>query len=210
VLGSEAEAQPENFQLLPADAFRDGLPNLASPVGQAAIEPLLEGAALIVLDNISTLASSARDNEAESWSSMQEWLLRLRRQGYSVLLVHHAGKSGNQRGTSRREDVLDTSILLKRPEDYVVMDGARFEIHFEKARGLHGDDVAPFEVKMEIRPDVGLQWSVRDIEVSRNARVLELLEQGMTLREVATETGISKSQVDRIKRAADVAKAGAA
>ena len=49
---------------------------------------------------------------------MQAWLLRLRRQGVAVLLVHHAGRSGNPRGTSKREDVLDTVIQLKHPEDY--------------------------------------------------------------------------------------------
>ena len=37
---------------------------------------------------------------------MQNWLLKLRRQGKSVLLIHHAGTNGRQRGTSRREDAL--------------------------------------------------------------------------------------------------------
>jgi putative DNA primase/helicase len=35
-----------------------------------------------------------------------------------LLIVHHTGKGGEQRGTSRREDVLDTSISLRRPADY--------------------------------------------------------------------------------------------
>jgi len=37
---------------------------------------------------------------------VQGWLLVLRRRGISVMVIHHAGKSGLQRGTSRREDVL--------------------------------------------------------------------------------------------------------
>jgi hypothetical protein len=30
--------------------------------------------------------------------------------------VHHSSKSGDQRGTSKRIDVLDSSIRLERPE----------------------------------------------------------------------------------------------
>ena len=61
-----------------------------------------------MVDSLSTLCRSGVENESESWLPVQEWALRLRRNGVSVLFVHHAGKSGKQRGTSRREDVLDT------------------------------------------------------------------------------------------------------
>jgi hypothetical protein len=44
--------------------------------------------------------------------------------GVSVLIVHHAGKDGAQRGTGRREDVLDTSLSLRRPSDYNPTQGA--------------------------------------------------------------------------------------
>ena len=43
-----------------------------------------------------------------------EWILYLRAKGKSVIFVHHAGKNGKQRGSSRREDVLDTVIFLKK------------------------------------------------------------------------------------------------
>ena len=72
---------------------------------------------------------------------------KLRRRGISVLIVHHAGKGGQQRGTSRREDVLDTSISLRHPADYSPVEGARFEVHLEKARGVHGDAAKPFEAQ---------------------------------------------------------------
>jgi putative DNA primase/helicase len=114
VAGSVEEPPPENFMILAADYFPDGLPNLATPAGQAAIEPSLDGVSFLVIDNISTLASAGRDNEADSWTPVQGWLLKLRRRGLSVLLIHHAGKAGQQRGTSRREDVLDTVIVTGR------------------------------------------------------------------------------------------------
>ena len=68
--------------------------------------------------------------------------------GKSVLLIHHAGKGGQQRGTSRREDVLDTVINLKRPTDYKTEEGVRIEFHFEKCRSLLGDKVKAFEARL--------------------------------------------------------------
>lgn len=34
------------------------------------------------------------------------WLREIRHRGITVLIVHHAGKGGDQRGASRREDIL--------------------------------------------------------------------------------------------------------
>jgi hypothetical protein len=72
----------------------------------------------------------------------------MRRLGVAVLVVHHANKKGDQRGTSRREDVLDLVMAMRRPVDYEPKEGARFELRFEKARGLVGEDVEPIDVRM--------------------------------------------------------------
>jgi putative DNA primase/helicase len=117
---------------------------------------------------------------------MQNWLLRLRRKGIAVLLVHHAGVNGRQRGTSRREDALDTVIALRRPADYSPEQGARFEIYLEKARTLVGDGAVPFESKVE--PFVtesgrsGIRWVPRDIKPPVLDRAAELFAQGHTVR----------------------------
>jgi putative DNA primase/helicase len=126
------------LQILTADLIDMGIGNLASAKVQQEIDALLDGIEFLVLDNLSSLTSVIRDNDAESWNPIQEWLLRLRRRGVSVLIIHHAGKGGEQRGTSRREDVLDTSLSLRRPSDYQTTQGARFEIHFEKLAASMG------------------------------------------------------------------------
>ena len=69
------------------------------------IEPFLKDVDMVVLDNIATLCRTGKENESQSWQTMQAWLLELRRRGMTVLLIHHAGKSGDQRGTSAREDI---------------------------------------------------------------------------------------------------------
>jgi putative DNA primase/helicase len=93
----------------------------------------LEGVDLLILDNLSTLMATGSEGASNVWLPIQNWLLRLRRKGVAVLIVHHAGVNGRQRGTSRREDALDTVIALRRPDDYLPQQGARFEIHIEKA-----------------------------------------------------------------------------
>jgi putative DNA primase/helicase len=187
------------LRILSADLTELGIGNFASPKVQEELDPHLVGVELLVLDNLSSLTSVIRDNDAESWNPIQEWLLRLRRRGVSVLIVHHAGKGGEQRGTSRREDVLDTSISLRRPSDYTPTEGARFELHFEKARGIHGDKAKPFEAKFELRDDAA-SWSIREIEDVEYARVKALLDDSLSLRDIADETGLSKSTVHRIKK----------
>ena len=197
--GSQVKLEPGMLNILTADLLEFGIGNLASPAVQAEMEPLLDGVELLVLDNLSSLTAVIRDNDAESWNPIQEWLLRLRRRGTSVLIVHHAGKGGEQRGTSRREDVLDTSISLRRPSDFVQEEGARFEIHYEKVRGVYGNKIKPFEARMETRDGAAL-WTLREIEDVNMARVRALLDDELSIRDIADETGLSKSTVHRLKK----------
>lgn len=200
VLGSDLLAEPERLQFLAADYFEDGLPNLSTTEGQERIEPFLDGVELVILDNLATLTSAVRDNEAESWTPIQGWLLSLRRRGVSVLLVHHSNKGGAQRGTSAREDVLDTIIRLSHPDDYAASEGARFEVFYEKTRGFYGDDAKEFEARLETR-DGAAFWTTRDMEDARAARIADLLREDpkMSLRDMAEITGIPKTTVGRIK-----------
>lgn len=51
-------------------------------------------------------------------------------------------------GTSAKEDIMDTVISLRRPREYAMAEGARFEVHLTKARGILGDDAKPFEANL--------------------------------------------------------------
>jgi hypothetical protein len=110
IIGSFPKEPPtnEHFRILLSDLAEFGLPDLGSPEGQAWVDARVGDAEVIVADNISTLVRSGNENEAEGWLPMQSWALRHRRQGRTGVLLHHAGKGGGQRGTSKREDVLDT------------------------------------------------------------------------------------------------------
>jgi hypothetical protein len=166
----------QNLGFISPDFQEGSIPDLASQEGQALIESHLKDVRLLVLDNLSCLVRGVKENEGEGWLPIQGWALGLRRQGISVLFLHHAGKQGTQRGTSRREDVLDTSLTLRNPSDYRAEEGLRVELHFEKCRSLTGEDVRPFEVKLETWAEAA-DWTTRDIEDAKKSRVLALLEE---------------------------------
>ncbi len=202
-VANSADAEPTApLLILTPDVQSIGMPDLSTEAGQALIdEHVTDDIGLIVVDNLSSLARSGRENEAESWQLIQTWALRHRAAGRSVLFVHHAGKGGAQRGTSRREDVLDTVIALRRPADYNPEAGAVFEVHFEKARGIHGGDVAPFEASLATDAEGKHIWTTRTVEDSTRERVAALLEDGLSQQDIAAELGLAKSTVSHHAKA---------
>ena len=195
---------PDTLTFLLADMQGPGMPDLGTPEGQGVLERAWGETPpeLLVIDNLSSLVSSARDNDADGWSLMQSWLLRLRRQGVSVLLVHHAGKGGQQRGTSRREDVLDMVIALRRPSDYEPKDGARFEVHLEKARGLYGSVTDPFEARLQPDAVGNPVWSWQPLRDAEFDRAVALFVDGISPGDAAEELGISRATAYRLKKRA--------
>lgn len=180
-----------------------GMPDLASLEGQEKIDRhVTDDIELIIVDNLSTLVKTGKENEGDSWAPVQAWALRLRQRGKSVLFIHHSGKGGQQRGTSRREDVLDTVIALKHAADYRPEDGAAFEVHFEKSRGIHGEDVAPFEARLVTDPRGVATWTTRTLEESTFGKVVDLLNEGLSQKEIAEELNLNKSTISRHARKA--------
>jgi putative DNA primase/helicase len=176
---------------------------VGSTEGQQALEPHLDGVDLLILDNLSTLMATGSEGASDSWLPMQNWLLRLRREGIAALLIHHAGVNGKQRGTSRREDVLDAVIALRRPADYSPEEGARFEVHIEKGRTLVGDGALPFEAMVEAfvteSGKAGIRWLARDLKPPVLHRAAELFRDGHTVRQVADLLGVSRSEAGRLR-----------
>lgn len=128
---------------------------------------------LIIIDSLSTLSSGVDENDNTALDILIRWLMELRHQGYSVLLVHHAGKSGDQRGASRREDYLDTSIKLEAPGSDIPHAGAHFKLIFSKVRGPYPQ---PHELdcKLAPGPDGRLAWTVSNAPSKIPAHIVTL------------------------------------
>ena len=201
----DGEPDPDGFRILTPDLQPNGvMPNLSDYAGQAAIDEYADQADLIIIDNLSTLARGGKENEGESWLPVQEWALRHRAKGRAVLFIHHAGKGGQQRGASRREDVLDTVISLRRSADYNPADGAKFELHFEKARNLTGDEAQPLDVRLH-GDDNGIRWEYAPAEDGILDRLEALSKEGASRAEILDELGLSRFALTRLVEKANEA-----
>lgn len=192
----------------------DLMPDLATTDGQEAINTMIEpDTALVIVDNLSAWARGSKaENDAESWLPIASWVLALRRRGMAVLMVHHAGKGGDQRGTSKREDLLDVVIKLSRPKDYTPEQGARFELTFTKARNLHGAETEGLELTLQTDANGVANWQWQTLEGSTYQRVVELAKEGLSQADIARELDINRSTVSRHHRKAvasgDIAAGG--
>jgi hypothetical protein len=122
--------------------------NITEPEQQRAILEwcLHKKIKVLILDNLSTLASGLKENDAFEWERLQVWLLQFRRHGIAVILVHHAGRNGEARGTSKREDAAFWVIALddakKQADD---KRGARFITRFTKPSRNTQEEIPPYE-----------------------------------------------------------------
>lgn len=202
---SRANSMPlpdqEHFRLITPDLQEGPIPNLISREGQQALEEYFEDFDLLILDNLSSLVRNLDENKADDWQPIQDWALGLRRAGKSILFVHHAGKGGMQRGTSKREDILDTVITLHQPKGYRQDQGAFFEVHYEKARDFCGADAEPFSVRFAEVEGGGSEWIIEDASADEDTVVVaKLVNEGKKFAEIMVTTGLSKSQVETRKK----------
>jgi putative DNA primase/helicase len=190
------QVDPE-IHILSADLSGENLPSLVSRPGQQIVEDHLREGDVLMLDALTTLCTGAGpENDAESWDEMQAWLLQLRRAEITTLLLHHDNRSGGQRGTSRKEDVLSQVIQLRWPADYQLEQGARFEVHLTKGRNLFGPDAAPFEAWLQTENDRPW-WTWSKLGDARAIQAARLQEQGLTQRQIAKELGVGVTTVNR-------------
>ncbi len=144
----------------------------------------------LVLDNWVSLMQDVDENDNTSVGPIARWLARLRHDGISVLLVHHAGKEGEQRGASAREDVLDYSIRLTqrgRPGG-----DATWRLAWDKVRGG-----MPQPSYFDLTYDGSLVTFRRSRE---EALISALTEAPRTASDLEPVLGLSRAAVGRLLR----------
>ena len=181
-----------------------GLPkaNLLNPAWREWVrnKALDWGIKVIVLDNLSSLCPGIDENSKKEWDPINQWLLELRFNGVSTIMLHHTNKVGGQRGTSGREDNVDISILLTLPTDYSPEDGARFIVKFSKSRIRHQDLSLITDMELHLKDINGeLRWVSNSIKGKNKLEVLRLLSNGIAQRDIPEILHLSKGQVSKIK-----------
>lgn len=180
--------------------------NLTNPATQAEVTDLLlrRSFRMLVLDNLSCLFSGVRENAADDWELVLPWLLDLRRRKIAVVIVAHAGRNGNMRGTSRREDAAFWVIKLERqPTDEPNSRSLRFTSLFTKpSRNCLEDDCPPLE--WSISAEGNGPASVTAKPISGVELLVSWVRTGLdSCKDLAEEMHLSKGQVSKLATRAE-------
>ncbi len=160
-----------------------------------------------VIDNLASLTPSIDENQKKEYDPINQWLISLRHKGITTMVIHHTNKSGGQRGTSAREDNIDVSLMLLKPNDYSIRNGARFKIKFTKMRYMVDDYslVDNIECWLKRRDDENGGNHYWDFGESSDGvmkrKVLSLLgEQGLTQANIGVEVNLSQGRISKLKK----------
>lgn len=192
--------QPQaNLKVFTPESFTDLLPSINTSEGQKLIDKMLGNDwDVLFVDNYSAWSSDGRET-AEAWAPFMRWMLGHKRAGRTVIVIHHSGKAGKQRGSSKHEDALDWSINLL-PDKQSTKDGAlRFSLVWEKARHLASDQIAPIAVTMRQDEQGVLMWEHQQgtHKDPKIAKAIKLHQQGKGNSEIATELGVDRTTIGR-------------
>jgi AAA domain-containing protein len=158
------------------------------------------GVKVLFIDNLSTAATGIRENEADDWEKLNSWLLDLRRRKVAVVIVHHAGRSGEMRGTTKREDnvfwIIALDDMKKIADD---QRGARFVSRFTKRSRNTQEELPAYEWHFvtEANGEVSLAHKAADtLDVFR-----QIIADGVTdCTQIAQEMHVSPATVSRFAK----------
>jgi len=108
--------------------------NIADHSHQQAISAALPDGCLFIIDNLSTAQLGMAENDNDAFDTLRDWLLTLRHRFITVIIVHHAGRNGLMRGSSRREDMAHWILSLKEGGHSDLMHKTAFTTTFTKCR----------------------------------------------------------------------------
>jgi hypothetical protein len=157
---------------------------------------------VLIADNLSTLACGMDENKSLDWEFISPWLLDLRRHHITAIIVHHAGRNNQMRGSSKRED--PAFWILRLDQDTNANDdqmGARFVSRFTKWRN---SSAFPQSYRWHFRPlpeenDIDIQFE----PASPLAVFLQWVSDGLdTCTDIAQEMDVSKGYISQLAKKA--------
>ncbi len=165
-------ADPEFFLIETRDE-NGNLPNLSTPEGQKHYAALAQKADVIVIDNLTTAAPpiNGRDDDVQIWYRLKPFLYSLRNADKCIVLIHHAGKSGQQLGTSLRENDMDIILRLTTPPHERTKTAMYLDV--EKARDLPPEMRRSMYIEYEVI-DGQPMWTHQDAHAHRVAEIKRL------------------------------------
>ena len=92
---------------------------------------------------------------------------------------------------------MNTVITLKHGSGYSPDQGACFEVHFEKSRDAHGDDVAPFSAQLMTNDEGKQYWITAPLVESNYERTIQLIEEGLSQADIARKLNVGPPAISK-------------
>lgn len=158
------------------------------------------GAALVILDNLSTLATVEDENSAAAIRAPVALVQKLRQVGCAVLVVHHSDKGGkNYRGSSNFATTFSHIIGLT-PSDGVTAGAMDVTMEWTKNRNGPSFAQAPMRVRL-LSGEGEPRWDVGESESFQAARLARAIRsrQFESLIDAGKSIGLQKSRAYVVK-----------
>lgn len=202
LMGIDQEQAHKNLTILSRQhqSPESQFPDLAYRDGRRMLYRYAKGYDLVILDNLSTLATIPDENATSSFNGVVRLLMRLKQSRTACILVHHTGKSEQSyRGSSILATTFEVMLCLERLTGRRAMNGTAFKVRWDKHRGQRNESIRSWDVQLD-----GGQW---EHEVSPSEEIdlmLEELDTGQYIigKELAAALGWDSSKVTRLKQKA--------
>jgi hypothetical protein len=176
-------------------------PSITEPAGMKFVRERVAQDAidLVILDNFSTLGEVEDENAASSFNAIQQFLLQLKVQGVATMLVHHAGKSGDFRGSSKLAATFETILKLERLGSSVEHGAAAFRVRWDKVRAggpkRKVREVAARLIEDPFAGPAASKWDYATAEIEKLDELKERLADGefRNQKEIADHFDVSKT-----------------
>jgi putative DNA primase/helicase len=154
---------------------------------------------VVIFDNLSSFLPGSKENDSEAWGAINQFFLQIRWMKRAAVFLHHAGKSGDQRGTSAREDQLDWVLRLDDLAGGNPENGCKFQTTLTKNRSLIGPEATSFVFSLDGDPP---KWTIVSKYQSQREIIVALLGKGVSQKEVCELTKFDKGLVSRTRKKA--------
>lgn len=167
--------------------------NIAEKSDQSALSEMLHDGDVLIIDNLSTASCGMPENDNDAFDQIKSWILELRNRRITVIIVHHAGRNGQMRGASRREDMAHWILSLK--DDSGDGEIKSWITSFSKCRNCQAMEAPP------------LKWTIQTVDGtlkhtcaphSGPDAILALIKDGMeTASDLALEMSVTPGCVSK-------------
>ena len=199
---AEAALSPEGdyFRVLSKDHCGHQLWNISNPKDQAKYDAAIGNAEVVIFDNLLScmFPMDGKDDEVAQWRRVAPWLFHLREAGKLVILIHHTGKSGEQLGSSVKENFLDTCILLKKCQVERNIDGCEFDFIWTKTRDVKKSEAPNLHIELLDDDEGTPRWYWSSLGEEREQSIKNMKAMGISKRDAARELNLTLLEVSKL------------